>query len=56
MKWEKKINSNYIWDFYSSGGTFNLLRKINKITKKKSSINLIFIGNKAGFIRDYARN
>jgi hypothetical protein len=28
-------NSNYIWDFYSSGGTNNLLRKINTISKIK---------------------
>ena len=46
----KKINSNYIWDFYSSGGTFNLLKKIHKITKIKRNIKLVFIGNKAGLL------
>ena len=24
-------NSNYIWDFYSTGGTKNLIKKINNI-------------------------
>ena len=28
-------NSNYIWDFYSSGGTNNLIKKIYKISKIK---------------------
>ena len=50
----KKIDSNfnrsknYIWDFYSEGGTRYLINKLNKI--KEKSINLIFIGNKAGFL------
>ena len=43
-------NSNYIWDFYSSGGTYNLIKKINQILKVKNNINLIFIGNKAGLL------
>ena len=43
-------NFNYIWDFYSSGGTNNLIKKINIISKKKKYINLIFIGNKAGLL------
>ena len=42
-------NSNYIWDFYSEGGTLNLINKINKI-KSKKSINIVFIGNKAGLL------
>ena len=49
---EKKIknNPNYIWDFYSSGGTNNLIRKINTISKVKKKIKIVFIGNKAGLL------
>ena len=49
---ETKIhkNSNYIWDFYSSGGTNNLIKKINVISKIKRNINVVFIGNKAGLL------
>ena len=43
-------NSNYIWDFYSSGGTNYLIKKINKILKIKKEIFIIFIGNKAGLL------
>ena len=43
-------NSNYIWDFYSSGGTNNLLKKINIISKVKKNISIVFIGNKAGLL------
>ena len=42
-------NNNYIWDFYSEGGTSNLIKKIN-IFKNKKTINLVFIGNKAGLL------
>ena len=49
---EKVINknSNYIWDFYSSGGTNNLIKKINVISKIKKTMCIIFIGNKAGLL------
>ena len=43
-------NTNYIWDFYSEGGTNNLLKKIYKIYKKRKEIKIIFIGNKAGLL------
>ena len=43
-------NSNYIWDFYSTGGTKNLIKKINNILKYKKTINIVFIGNKAGLL------
>ena len=43
-------NFNYIWDFYSSGGTNNLINKINIISKIKKNISIIFIGNKAGLL------
>ena len=43
-------NFNYIWDFYSSGGTNNLIKKINIISKIKKNIRIIFIGNKAGLL------
>jgi uncharacterized NAD(P)/FAD-binding protein YdhS len=43
-------NSNYIWDFYSSGGTYNLIKKIDIISKEKKHISIIFIGNKAGLL------
>ncbi len=46
----KHTNNNYIWDFYTSGGTSNLIRKINLIHKKKKNIKLVFIGNKAGLL------
>lgn len=48
---EEKIflNNNYIWDFYTEGGTSNLIKKINNF-KKKKIINLVFIGNKAGLL------
>ena len=43
-------NFNYIWDFYSSGGTNNLIKKINVISKIKKKVHIIFIGNKAGLL------
>ncbi len=43
-------NNNYIWDFYTSGGTSNLIKKINLIHKKKKIVKLVFIGNKAGLL------
>lgn len=43
-------NSNYIWDFYNSGGTNNLVKKIKAISKLKKKVSVIFIGNKAGFL------
>ena len=43
-------NKNYIWDFYSEGGTENLLKKIKKILLFKKSIKILFIGNKAGLL------
>ena len=43
-------NLNYIWDFYSTGGTNNLIKKINVISKFKKNISIIFIGNKAGLL------
>lgn len=43
-----KTNNNYVWDFYSEGGTENLLSKIKKI--KKKNITIVFIGNKAGLL------
>ena len=43
-------NLNYIWDFYSTGGTNNLIKKINIISKFKKNISIIFIGNKAGLL------
>ncbi len=42
-----KKNLNYIWDFYSSGGTNNLIKKIKIVSKIKKKIIIIFIGNKA---------
>ena len=46
----KQINSNYIWDFYGSGGTYNLIQKIKKISKIKKNIKLNFFFNKAGLL------
>jgi hypothetical protein len=46
----KKLNNNYIWDFYTEGGTNNLLKKIENIRKKKNKIFITFIGNKAGLL------
>lgn len=43
-------NQNYIWDFYSEGGTYNLLAKIKKNLKIKRKIKIVFIGNKAGLL------
>jgi len=45
-----KNNSNYIWDFYSSGGTNNLIKKVKIVSKIKKKITIIFIGNKAGLL------
>ena len=45
-----QLNSNYIWDFYSEGGTNNLLNKIQKLRKYKKKIIITFIGNKAGLL------
>ena len=52
MIYEKKNinNENYIWDFYSEGGTQNLINKFNKIRNNKKLLNLVFIGNKAGLL------
>ena len=44
------LNKNYIWDFYSEGGTKNLLRKIKKIKNIEKKIIITFIGNKAGLL------
>ena len=41
---------NYIHDFYSNGGTNNLITKIKSLNYKKNNITLIFIGNKAGLL------
>lgn len=46
----KKINSNYIWDFYTEGGTGNLVKKIDNLLKKKEKLSITFIGNKAGLL------
>ena len=46
----KFINKNYIWDFYTEGGTLNLIKKIKRIKKNKKKIKLVFIGNKAGLL------
>ena len=43
-------NKNYIWDFYSEGGTQNLLKKIKKKLLFKKVIKILFIGNKAGLL------
>ena len=43
-------DKNYIHDFYSNGGTNNLITKIKSLNYKKSNITLIFIGNKAGLL------
>ena len=43
-------NSNYIWDFYSTGGTNNLIKKIKMISQVKKIVHIIFIGNKAGLL------
>ena len=40
---QKFKNDNYIWDFYSEGGTDNLLKKIKKVKKKKEHIKITFI-------------
>ena len=45
-----KKNDNYIWDFYTEGGTENLIKKIKKILKRKKSLKIVFIGNKAGLL------
>ena len=45
-------HKNYIWDFYYSGGTANLVKKIFLEVKKlkKKSIVIYFIGYKAGLL------
>lgn len=43
-------NKNYIWDFYTEGGTENLINKIKILSKNKKKIVLVFIGNKAGLL------
>ena len=43
-------DKNYIHDFYSSGGTNNLITKLKSFNYKKNNITLIFIGNKAGLL------
>lgn len=47
---QKIVNNKYIWDFYSEGGTSNLLKKINQVKKRKKKIIVTFIGNKAGLL------
>ena len=46
----KSLNKNYIWDFYSEGGTHNLLQKIKKFKNEDKKIIITFIGNKAGLL------
>ena len=46
----KFSDNNYIWDFYSEGGTENLLKKIREVLKKKKNVIVTFIGNKAGLL------
>lgn len=43
-------DKNYIHDFYSSGGTKNLITKLKSLNNKQNNITLIFIGNKAGLL------
>ena len=43
-------NTNYIHDFYASGGTKNLINKLDKINSNQKKINLVFIGSKAGLL------
>ena len=47
---DTKKNKNYIWDFYDSGSTSFLLKKILKVSKSKKKINIYFIGYKAGLL------
>ncbi len=47
---KKNINNNYIWDFYSEGGTSYLVNKIENMVKAKKNLSLCFIGSKAGFL------
>ena len=49
---EDKKNINYIWDFYTNGGTSNLKKKINHLLKYNNNLNIIFIGNKAGLLEN----
>ena len=42
--------SNYIWDFYSEGGTLNLVKKMRDKLKNSNLLKVIFIGNKAGLL------
>jgi len=44
------LNINYIHDFYSSGGTENLIKKLKKINLYQKKIKLVFIGSKAGLL------
>ena len=46
----KFSDNNYIWDFYTEGGTDNLLKKIREVLKKKKNVVVTFIGNKAGLL------
>ena len=50
IKINKKNNNKYIWDFYSEGGTGNLIEKINLVKRKKNNVVITFIGNKAGLL------
>ena len=43
-------NENYIWDFYDSGSTSFLIKKILKISKYKKKLKIYFIGYKAGLL------
>ena len=46
----KHLSKNYIWDFYSEGGTSNLMKKIEKLRNLEKKIIITFIGNKAGLL------
>ncbi len=43
-------NENYIHDFYSSGGTNNLINRLKNFKYRQKKTNIIFIGNKAGLL------
>jgi hypothetical protein len=46
----KKVNDDYIWDFYSEGGTANLIKKLTNKLESKKEVKICFIGSKAGFL------
>ena len=47
---QNSFPKNYMWNFYSEGGTSQLINRLKTELKRKKKIVITFIGNKAGLL------